>query len=93
MGGITVALSGNFKQILPVIPKETKADEIRACLKFLRIWQHVKSIKLKTNMTALLFNYLMSEEFPQRILFLGERGASVDKKGLLKPDTNKQSVK
>ena len=33
MGGVTVILSGNFRQILPVIPQGTRADEINASVK------------------------------------------------------------
>eukprot|EP00106_Octopus_bimaculoides_P012083 XP_014779525.1 PREDICTED: ATP-dependent DNA helicase RRM3-like [Octopus bimaculoides] len=33
MGGVTLLLSGDFRQTLPVIPKGTRADEVRACLK------------------------------------------------------------
>eukprot|EP00106_Octopus_bimaculoides_P009294 XP_014776736.1 PREDICTED: uncharacterized protein LOC106873752 [Octopus bimaculoides] len=33
MGGITLLLSGDFRQTLPVIPKGTRADEVSACLK------------------------------------------------------------
>ena len=33
MGGVTVVLAGDFRQTLPVIPRGTKADELKACLK------------------------------------------------------------
>ncbi|XP_044577118.1 ATP-dependent DNA helicase pif1-like [Cotesia glomerata] len=34
MGGITVVLAGDFRQTLPVVPRGTRADEVKACLKF-----------------------------------------------------------
>lgn len=45
MEGVTGDLSGDFRQTLQSIPTEKKADEFRACLKFVRDWQHVKTIK------------------------------------------------
>ncbi|KAL8606454.1 hypothetical protein ACOMHN_015543 [Nucella lapillus] len=33
MGGVTVVLSGDFRQTLPVIAKGTRADEVNACVK------------------------------------------------------------
>lgn len=32
MGGVTMLVCGDFRQTLPVVPRGTKADEIRACL-------------------------------------------------------------
>ena len=33
MGGVVFLMAGDFRQTLPVIPKGTKADEIKACIK------------------------------------------------------------
>lgn len=33
MGGIIVMFAGDFRQILTVVPRGTKSDEINACLK------------------------------------------------------------
>lgn len=33
IGGVVVVLAGDFRQILPVIPRGTAADELKACLK------------------------------------------------------------
>ena len=33
MGGVTFVLAGKFRQIHPVIPWGTRADQINACLK------------------------------------------------------------
>ncbi|XP_013772071.1 uncharacterized protein LOC106457225, partial [Limulus polyphemus] len=49
MGSVTVVVSEDFHQTLLVIPKGTKADEIRACLKSSCLWHNVKTLKLTTN--------------------------------------------
>ena len=33
MGGMTVLLAGDFRQTLPVVPRGTRADEVKASLK------------------------------------------------------------
>uniref|UniRef100_A0A0L8G9B6 ATP-dependent DNA helicase n=1 Tax=Octopus bimaculoides TaxID=37653 RepID=A0A0L8G9B6_OCTBM len=40
MGGITLLLSGDFRQTLPVIPKENRADTVHACLKSSALLRH-----------------------------------------------------
>lgn len=42
MGGVTVLLSGDFRQTLPIIPKGTRADEVNACLKSSPLWTKVR---------------------------------------------------
>ncbi|CAF1264648.1 unnamed protein product [Didymodactylos carnosus] len=50
IGGVVVLLAGDFRQTLPVIPKGTMADELKACLKASYLWRHVLKLGLKTNM-------------------------------------------
>ncbi|GBM36654.1 hypothetical protein AVEN_221929-1 [Araneus ventricosus] len=50
MGGLIVVLVGDFRQSLPVIPRGTVADKIKACLKSSYLWKQVKIMKLTTNM-------------------------------------------
>ncbi|CAE1175575.1 unnamed protein product [Acanthosepion pharaonis] len=52
MGGFTLLLSGDFRQTLLVIPKGTWADAVRECLKSFKLWAHVQSLQLTTNMRA-----------------------------------------
>ncbi|XP_031258847.1 uncharacterized protein LOC116116952 [Pistacia vera] len=49
-GGLTVALGGDFRQILPVIPKGKKHDVIEACLSSSSLWKHVTVLTLTENM-------------------------------------------
>lgn len=41
MGGITLIFSGDFRQILPVIVRETRADIIKSCSKPSSLWKSV----------------------------------------------------
>jgi hypothetical protein len=49
-GGIGVVFSGNFRQILLVVPRGTRGDVVAAALNRSSIWQHVCVFKLHTNM-------------------------------------------
>ena len=42
MGGVNLVLTGYFRQMLPVIPHGTKADELQACLKASHIWNNIQ---------------------------------------------------
>ena len=50
MGGCTILFSGEFRQILPVMTRGTRADEVNASLKRLYFWPHITKCELKTNM-------------------------------------------
>ncbi|XP_023209563.1 uncharacterized protein LOC111612564 [Centruroides sculpturatus] len=52
MDGITFVFAGDFLQTLPVISKGTTADTIKACLKYLRIWNSIEKLNLCMNMRA-----------------------------------------
>ena len=83
MGKVTVVLSGDFRQILPVVKRGTKADEVRACLKGSNLWKHVKTLNLKTNMRAHLFGDASSAQFAQDLLQIGEGKVPEDENGLI----------
>lgn len=53
-GGALLLLSGDFRQILPVIPRATYADEINACLKESYLWPSVTKLCLTINMRVRL---------------------------------------
>ncbi len=72
MGGITMVLSGDFRQTLPVIPKGTKADELKACLKASPLWQGVKRLSLVTNMRTLLSGDKEAGQFAKKLLEIGD---------------------
>jgi len=49
-GGVTVLLSGDFRQVLPVIPKGTPAMVVDACLTNASFWPSVIRVSLTINM-------------------------------------------
>uniref|UniRef100_A0A0L8FGD5 ATP-dependent DNA helicase n=2 Tax=Octopus bimaculoides TaxID=37653 RepID=A0A0L8FGD5_OCTBM len=83
MGGVTLLLSGNFRQTLPVIPKGMRADEVQACLKSSLLWRHVRSLTLTINMRARLLGDQMSANFASDILKLGNGKVPLDADGEL----------
>ena len=84
MGGITVVLSGDFRQTLPVVPKGTKADQLLACLKSSPLWPAVRSLRLSTNMRARLSCHPLAEQFTRTLLQLGEGKTPVDNNDMLR---------
>uniref|UniRef100_A0A0L8FX41 ATP-dependent DNA helicase n=1 Tax=Octopus bimaculoides TaxID=37653 RepID=A0A0L8FX41_OCTBM len=77
--GVTLLLSGDFRQTLPVILKGTRADEVQACLKSSTLWHHVTILSL--NMRAQLHGDQMSKKFAQDILTIGDGKVPLDDAG------------
>ncbi|XP_026420172.1 uncharacterized protein LOC113316168 [Papaver somniferum] len=53
-GGKILVLGGDFRQVLPVIERGTRAQAISACLTNAKFWKDVKVIHLKENMRSRL---------------------------------------
>lgn len=51
-GGKVIVLGGDFRQVLPVIPKGSKADCMNASIVRSYIWPQLQKIKLNVNMRA-----------------------------------------
>jgi hypothetical protein len=49
-GGLVVVFGDDFRQILPVVPRDTRGDVVVVALNRSSIWQHVHVFKLHTNM-------------------------------------------
>lgn len=43
-------LSGDFRQILPVIPKASDTQIVESCISFSDLWRHFNILKLTKNM-------------------------------------------
>ena len=48
-GGKILVLSGDFRQVLPVIPRAARAQIVQKCINRSQLWEHVKLYSLKTN--------------------------------------------
>lgn len=77
-GGVLILLAGDFRQILPVIPRSTPADEINACLKSSYLWRYVSKITLSTNMRVHLLNDVAAQNFSTQLLNIGNGEFPVD---------------
>ncbi|CAF3387997.1 unnamed protein product [Rotaria sp. Silwood1] len=78
MGGVAVLLVGDFRQTLPIIPKGTMADELKACLKASNLWRYVQKLELTTSMRVHLHGDLSAGRFAQELLTLGDGKVRVD---------------
>lgn len=69
-------LSGDFRQILPVVKRGTPADTIDACLKSSDLWRHFKQMHLTENMQLRSADSEMDAEemaaFSEFLLKVGE---------------------
>lgn len=72
MGGKTVLLSGDFRQTLPVVPRGTRADEVKACLKSSILWPQITVLSLKLNMRVHLHADQNAEVFSKLLLRIGD---------------------
>ena len=50
MSGVTLLMAGDFKQTLPVVPRGTRADDVKASLKSSVLWPKVQVRSLRVNM-------------------------------------------
>jgi ATP-dependent DNA helicase PIF1 len=89
MGGVTFVFAGDFRQTLPVVPRGTRADILKACLKSSPLWSSVQSITLRTNMRAHLGGG--DRHFSSLLLQVGD-GKIPEQDGLIKIDELGMSV-
>jgi len=71
IGGVTLVISGDFRQTLPVVPRGTPADEMKASIKSSYLWTFVQTIHLTTNMRVKLYGDFDAGNFAQLLLKLG----------------------
>jgi ATP-dependent DNA helicase PIF1 len=72
-GGKVIVFGGDFRQILPVVPRGSRSDIVHASIKSSKIWDHCKVLTLTKNMR--LQNSGDAEEvakFSEWILKVGE---------------------
>ena len=79
-GGKVVLFSGDFRQILPVVRRGSRAQTVKASLKRSHLWPFVKKMKLTTNMRVARLQHQRqddesirrAEEFAELLLAIGE---------------------
>jgi hypothetical protein len=69
--GKTVVLGGDFRQILPVVPKGGREDIVSASLPRSHLWQHVTILRLHINMRVMATNSEEQREFAKWVLNVG----------------------
>lgn len=72
MGGVTVLLTGDFRQTLPVVPRGTRADEVKACIKASYLWPLINKLSLKKNMRVHLGGDISAGKFSELLLQIGD---------------------
>uniref|UniRef100_A0A2S2QXL1 ATP-dependent DNA helicase n=1 Tax=Sipha flava TaxID=143950 RepID=A0A2S2QXL1_9HEMI len=71
MDGVTVLLAGDFRQTLPVVPKGTRTDEVKSCLKRSTLWPKINILKLSKNMRVHLGKEKFAGGFSDLLLEIG----------------------
>ena len=72
MGGICMLLCGDFRQILPVIPRGTRGNIMDACLKKSHLWDSVVVKHLHTNMRVYLRGDQAAGQFADQLPAIGD---------------------
>jgi len=67
-----VVLSGDFRQILLVVPKGGREDIVSASLPRSHLWQHVTILRLHINMRVMASNSEEQREFTKWVLNVGD---------------------
>uniref|UniRef100_A0A0L8H0K1 ATP-dependent DNA helicase n=1 Tax=Octopus bimaculoides TaxID=37653 RepID=A0A0L8H0K1_OCTBM len=76
---ISLASTGDFRQILPVVPKRTRADEVNVSIKSSYLWSNVQKQRFTTNMKLQLSGDDADRTFSKQLLDIGN-GTLVGKK-------------
>ncbi|CAK1602904.1 unnamed protein product [Parnassius mnemosyne] len=71
MGGFTAFLAGDFRQTLPIVPRGTRADEVKACIRASNRWPLVKKLYLKKKMGVYLKGDVCAAQFSDLFLKIG----------------------
>ena len=71
MGGQTLILSRDFRQILPVVKRGTKTHHINSCLKTSVMWKNIRVMKLTKNIRVFLSNNQDTATFENHLLNIG----------------------
>src|SRR6266542_1566298 len=73
-GGKIIVMGGDFRQILPVVIRGTRAHIINACIKSSNLWRFVKVMHLTENMRV---QDAMQKQFVDYLLKIGEEKETI----------------
>lgn len=76
-GGKTVVFGGDFRQVLPVVPRGSRTDIISASIKYSNIWPIVKRLELTHNHRA-----MNDERFSDWLLKIGDGSTNDDQESV-----------
>lgn len=74
-GGKILLLGGDFRQVLPVVPKGNKTQILENCIQRSKVWWKFTKLSLKTNMRT----NQDEKEFSECILKIGDGKLTSDK--------------
>ncbi|UYV75884.1 hypothetical protein LAZ67_13001669 [Cordylochernes scorpioides] len=78
-GGKVVVLGGDFRQVLPVVPRASRAEIVAACIKQSKLWPLFVILRLTQNMRA----GIDAQSFSQWLLKVGDGDLPTDQQGLI----------
>ena len=67
-GGLTVIISGDWRQTLPIVPGASEATIVNSCLKFSALWNSVEVYHLTENMRVLMSGSAEVETYSEWLL-------------------------
>jgi len=70
--GKTMVFGGDFRQILPIVPKVGRKDIVSASLPRSHLWQHVTILRLHINMQVMATNSEEQQESAKWVLNVGD---------------------
>jgi len=76
-GGKTIVLGGDFRQILPVVERGSREEQVKACLKNSALWPLFNQYRLQTNMRV----QGDAAEWKQYLLDIGDGKLPTDQYG------------
>ncbi|XP_031106220.1 uncharacterized protein LOC116010861 [Ipomoea triloba] len=84
-GGKTVVLGGDFRQILPVVPKGSRHDIVSATINSSYLWRHCRVMRLTKNLRLTTMEPRLNqdkvEEFANWLISIGDGNIGVDVDG------------
>ena len=67
-GGLTVIISGDWRQTVPIVPGASEATIVNSCLKFSALWNSVEVYHLTENMRVLMSGSAEVETYSEWLL-------------------------